>query len=221
MRFSKIQLIEAGVALSFLALALTGFSALLGADVPEFSWLEFAAVTTSYVCTLLATQQYRMQYYWGLVTTALYVWLFATNGLPASATLNAILTIQLIYGFFRWGSDDNSIPVTRTKLKEWPLYVVSTTALYGVTWLAIRLIDGEGPPLLDCSILALSILAQWLLDNKKVETWFVWILVNIVSIFVYFRSGLWQAGWQYVFFLGNAFYGCFIWFQDIPKDIEK
>lgn len=209
---TRTKLTVAGLLISVAAFLISqGSAVLFGLDSPNPSWLEVAAVTASYICTLLATHQFRAQYYWGLITTALYVWLFIRFDLPASATLNAILVVQLIYGFFRWGSDDDSIPVTRTKLKEWPGYILATGALYGiVTFVSMKVMDSS-MPLLDSLILALSILAQWLLDNKKIETWFIWMVVNVTAIYVYFSADLWLTGWQYVFFLVNAFYGLYSW----------
>ena len=213
---TKLELGVLGFAISYLALWLTNVSSkLFGWDLPEFSWLEFAAVTTSYICTLLATQQFRAQYYWGVVTTALYCWLFWRVGLPASAILNLVLSIQLVYGFFRWGPDDDTIAVTKTKLREWPLYILATGALYGLTLLVLHWMDTPRAPFLDSLILALSILAQWLLDNKKIETWFVWMAVNVIAIYTYFSSDLWLAGWQYIFFLMNCFVGYNLWHKDI------
>jgi nicotinamide mononucleotide transporter len=50
-----------------------------------------------------------------------------------------------------------------------------------------------------------------MLDNKKLENWHVWALVNIFAIYTYFSAGLALAGFQYIFFLANTVYGYYAW----------
>ena len=68
----------------------------------------------------------------------------------------------------------------------------------------------------DSVILVGSILAQFLLDNKKVETWIVWFAVNVVAIWLYLTSGLAIAGLQYVLFLVTAVLGLRQWWRALP-----
>ena len=63
----------------------------------------------------------------------------------------------------------------------------------------------------DAMILAGTILAQFLLDNKKLENWAVWAVVNVFAIYTYATAGLALAAFQYVFFLANTVYGYIIW----------
>jgi nicotinamide riboside transporter PnuC len=39
----------------------------------------------------------------------------------------------------------------------------------------------------------------------------VWIVTNVFAIYTYFNAGLSLAGFQYIFFLLNAFYGWYMW----------
>jgi nicotinamide mononucleotide transporter len=63
----------------------------------------------------------------------------------------------------------------------------------------------------DSVILVGSVLAQFLLDNKKVETWIVWFAVDVVAIWLYVTTGLAIAGLQYVLFLASAVLGFWQW----------
>lgn len=63
----------------------------------------------------------------------------------------------------------------------------------------------------DAMILTATILAQFLLDNKKLENWVVWAVVNVFAIYTYATSGLPLVAFQYVFFLMNTVYGFIIW----------
>ena len=63
----------------------------------------------------------------------------------------------------------------------------------------------------DSVVLAGTLLAQFLLDNKKLENWIVWAVVNVFAIYTYATSGLPLVAFQYVFFLANTAYGYVSW----------
>ena len=53
--------------------------------------------------------------------------------------------------------------------------------------------------------------AMWLMANKKIENWTLWIAGNIVSIPLYFVKGYGFTGIQYSIFLVLAIMGYFSW----------
>jgi nicotinamide mononucleotide transporter len=202
---------------SVLAVGLTGASYLIAAAsgwISQLNLLEAFAVATSFACTYLAVKQRRVNYPIGAVSTAAYAVLFWQQGLLASALLNAYLTPSLVYGWLRWRADSCGRPVSLVRGRWWPMYVAVTAVAYlGANLLATAL-GGQLAPT-DAAILIGSILAQFLLDNKKIETWAVWAVVNVAAIYTYFNAGLPVAAIQYVFFLANAGYGAWSWRRTI------
>lgn len=175
-----------------------------------FNWLEAFAVLTSYACTYLCVRQRRINYPIGAVSSAAYALLFWQSGLLSSAILNIYLVPVLIYGWLRWRKDANTRPVTHVSLKWVPVYLLITAAGY----IGAALISREAGGAMawtDASILAGTILAQFLLDNKKLENWLVWAVVNVFAIYTYATSGLPLVALQYVLFLANTVYGYIIW----------
>ncbi len=183
-------------------------------------YLEAFAVLTSYSCTYLCVRERRIQYPIGAVSTLSYSYLFYQFGLNGSAVLNLWLTAQLIYGWFRWRSDADARPVTFVALKWWPAYIAVTVAFY-LGAVALNNWAGGAFVWTDTFIVAGSILAQWLLDNKKWETWLVWLAVNGFAIYTYFTSELYLVGFQYIFFAANTFYGMYMWWNSMQESKEK
>lgn len=178
--------------------------------ISEANWLEVAAVATSYACTYLVVKQRRINYPIGAVSTALYAILFYQYGLYASMALNAFLSLWLIYGWIRWRSDANGRPVTHLTGKMIPVYILIGVVGWGAGYTLVNALGGS-LAIFDVIILVGTVIAQTLMDNKKLENWIVWAIVNVVAIYVYFSSGLALAGFQYVFFLANAVYGFVEW----------
>jgi nicotinamide mononucleotide transporter len=196
-----------------LALTLLSYAAGIGfgwIGATTLNWLEVFAVFTSYSCTYLCVKERRINYPIGAISSAAYAVLFVQSGLFASAVLNAYLVPTLIYGWVRWRRDTNTRPVTRIRLKTVPAYVLIALAGYaGAALISQRL--GGAMAWTDSVILAGTILAQFLLDNKKLENWSVWAVVNVFAIYTYMTSGLPLVAFQYVFFLANTIYGYIIW----------
>ena len=196
-----------------IGIVLTGISyivGLLAGWVTQLNWLEVFAVFTSYACTYLCVKERRANYPIGAISTAAYSILFLQSGLLSSAILNAYLTPTLLYGWFRWRKDANTRPVTHVSLKMVPVYLlVSGLGYAGAAMISQAL--GGAMAWTDAMILAATILAQFLLDNKKLENWAVWAVVNVFAIYTYSVAGLPLVAFQYVFFLLNTIYGFVIW----------
>lgn len=178
--------------------------------VTKLNWLEVFAVFTSYVCTYLCVKERRINYPIGAISSAAYAVLFLQSGLLSSAVLNAYLVPTLVYGWIRWRRDEITRPVTRVKLKMMPVYF----GIAGLGYAGAALISqhaGGAMAWTDSIILAGTILAQFLLDNKKLENWIVWAVVNVFAIYTYATTGLPLVAFQYVFFLANTVYGYIMW----------
>ena len=183
---------------------------LLAGWVTSLNWLEVFAVFTSYSCTYLCVKERRINYPIGAISSAAYAILFIQSGLLSSAILNVYLVPTLIYGWLRWRRDARTRPVTHVSLKMLPVYLL----VAGLGYAGAALISqtfGGAMAWTDAMILAGTILAQFLLDNKKLENWAVWAIVNVFAIYTYATAGLALAAFQYVFFLANTVYGYLIW----------
>jgi nicotinamide mononucleotide transporter len=203
----------------WIAALATGISYVAGFS---FGWthavnpLEAFAVYTSYSCTYLCVKERRFNYPIGALSTAAYCLLFWQQGLYASMALNAYLTPALLYGWFRWKADANTRPVTRLQWRWIFVYLaVTAVAFVGALWINDEL--GGSFAITDSIILVGSILAQFLMDNKKVENWVVWFTVDVIAVWEYFASGLAIAGLQYVFFLANAGWGLAMWIRAMRR----
>ena len=186
---------------------------------PLFGWeaggyLEAFCVFTSYVCTVLCVMRSRSNYFWGFASVIAYSALFYGSGLYSSMVLNIYLIPTLAWGWYRWGSDSNPRPVTRVSGHWWPVYItITVTVWWGLVQISTYM--GATLPATDSFILAASILAQFLLDQKKIENWAVWVVVNVVAIWTYAGADLPMVVFQYVFFLANTVIGGYAWYKSM------
>lgn len=206
--------IAQGVALGFLLTALSYAVGLHAGWITSLSWLEVFAVFTSYVCTFLCVVERRINYPIGAVSTAAYCVLFYQYGLLASTAINGFLAVYLVYGWFRWRSDTVTRSVSKMTLGSWAIAIAVAATGYLCVALLASVLGGQ-LAWTDSFILAGTILAQWLLDNKRLANWAVWALVNVFAIYTYFHAGFALAGFQYIFFLANTVYGYALWHRSM------
>ena len=206
-----------------LAIVLTTLSYAVGISmgwITELNWLEVFAVATSYSCTWLCTRQSRWNYPIGVITTGAYSILFYQMGALALAVFNLYLVFSLAYGWFRWGNDEDTRPVTRIAPAWYLGYGSLGLAILGVFLGANMLFNPTGLSELssiDVGLAVASGVAQFMLDNKKLENWTLWAMINIVSIPYFIYSGLTLVAFQYVGFLINTFIGHYQWKKSLSS----
>lgn len=186
----------------------------------NLSLIEIAAVFLSFTSTWLCTKQIRANYVFAVGATALLSYTFWDAQLYGSMVLNLYLIPTVIYGWFIWGKDRESKPAEHVTAKALIGYAAVTVITWLGAYLAIKAAGGTMVAL-DGWLLVGTVLAQFLMDRKKLENWIVWGLVNTVSIYVYFENGLYLLAAQFVLFLANAIYAYFVWRKTLGQVIEE
>lgn len=72
-------------------------------------------------------------------------------------------------------------------------------------------------PFLDTFTTGIFFAGMWLMANKKLENWTLWIVGDLVSIPLYFVKGYGFTGIQYAIFLILAFQGYKAWKKNLNK----
>lgn len=211
---TRKYIIEALVLSTVITLVLTLATTLIAKT--EVNWFETAAVFFSFGSTWLCTRQVRFNYAFAIFSTTLLVITFWQAELYGSMALNLYLIPTVIYGYFIWGKDTNPKRVEHVKPRAAVLYLLFTAITWVGAYFTITAFNGEMIAL-DGWLLVGTVLAQYLLDRKKLETWIVWILVNIVSVYVYFEAGLYLLAAQFALFLLNAIVGYVQWSKSMPQ----
>ena len=182
--------------------------------IEKMDWLQAGAVLTGYSSVYMCVFQSRWNYPMGVITTFLYSWFYWTADVPAPALaiFNLYMVFSLMFGYWRWGPDGKPIPVTSLPMTWVPAYVGYGVFIGALLWIAVQFGAVISP--LESAIVIGSGVAQLLLDNKRIETWYVWMVVNIASIYFYWDATWYLVMFQYVFLLANVFWGYRQWKLD-------
>jgi len=177
------------------------------------SVLEIFANLFTILSVVLTVHLKKSLYPVGIVATALFFFVFRDAKLYASAGLQVWFTLIQLYGWWFWLRGDRG---REPPIGDWSWKVVAGLALIAaaltaaVSFALYRFTDAE-TPVGDTAILALSVLAQFLLDRKQMKTWIAWGVADAVSIAVYAHQRLWLTAIVYAVLLVNAVYGWLHW----------
>lgn len=182
--------------------------------------LETGSVWFSFASTWLCTRQSRWYVAFALGGTTLLVVTFAQAGLYGSMALNLYLIPTVVYAWFIWGRDDASRPVAHVTVRAAGWYLLAALLTWAGAYALLTALGGTMAPL-DGGLLVGTVLAQYLMDRKKIENWFVWVLVNLVSCVVYASAGLLLLAGQFLLFLATSVVGYTSWRASMRSETAR
>lgn len=180
------------------------------------TWLEgFAALATA-ICVYLAVKRNILTYPIGIAGTIAYFFVFWGAELYSSAALQIVFFATQVYGWWYWLFGDKGFKprISRVNM-NWLLGGAGVVVAGSFGLGAITGAFGAELARLDAVIFSASIVAQFFMDRKKLESWAVWGVVNVVSIFVYGSMGLALTTILYAVLLVNAFFGYLAWRKEL------
>jgi nicotinamide mononucleotide transporter len=111
--------------------------------------------------------------------------------------------------------ENTALQVNRLKLKIGINLSVAFIILYFIMWIVLSRLTDSPVPGWDSFLTSLSIIATWMLARKIYEHWFLWIVVNTLSLVLYFWRGLYPTVVLYVIYGVMSFIGLKAWKKTI------
>ena len=153
-------------------------------------------------------------YPFGLAMVALYAWIFFGAKLYSDALLQLFFIVVQFYGWWNWARSrarSGEVVVLTLGWAEragWAAACVVTTAAWG--WLMHSQTDASFP-WWDASVAMMSVAAQILMSRRALESWWLWIAVDLVAMPLYAAKSLWLTAGLYGVFLALSVWGLIGW----------
>jgi len=156
----------------------------------------------------------------GIANSAFFLVLFWTSRLYANAGLQVLYIVLGFYGWWNWrcgGAERSILHVRRTSRAACAVLVFATFAgTLALTALLARFTDSR-VPFWDGLTTALSLTATYMLTAKLYESWWVWILTDVVYIPLYASQRLYLTSCVYALFLAMCCKGVVEWRQTLQR----
>jgi nicotinamide mononucleotide transporter len=153
----------------------------------------------------------------GIANGIFYVLVFLRSGLYGDAGLQLVYIAMNAYGWHLWlrPARAAALAVSRTPKPVWTWLAPATlTAALALAWFLKRFTDSSVPGF-DGATTALSLAALYGQSKKFLESWWIWILADLIYIPLYLYKGLWLTSLLYGVFLVLCVMGLRSWNADL------
>ena len=175
------------------------------------TWAELLGFVTGIACVALAVAQRIETFPIGIANNVFFIVLFVDARLYADAGLQVVYVVLGFMGWWVWAMRSRGpLVVERAsfRLLLWTTLAVGAATLVLVP--VLRAAHGAAPGW-DALTTSMSLGAQLLLNLKRLETWYVWIAVDVIYVPLYLSRDLNLTALVYVVFLGLCVEGWRQW----------
>jgi len=176
--------------------------------------LEVTAFIVSVLGVWLTTARSLWNYPFSLLSVALYGLIFFQVKLYADMALQGIFALTLLYGLYEWlrgRSASGEIVVTRIRGTEILISLIVGAALALALGYALETHTDASLPWADSLLLAGSLIGSVWAARRRLESWWVWIIVDVLYVGLYLRKELYLTSILYAAFVVLAGLGLRRW----------
>ena len=185
------------------------------------NYVELIGAILGFVYIFLSIRQNILTWPVGLLTSALYVYVFLSSKFYADMLLQVYYVGVSIYGWYHWvkGNPSANAELSVTRLpRKFYLPVLSVSLVLFLLFLfGLKYYTDSPVPFGDSLTTALSIVATWMLARKYLEQWLIWIFVDFFSAFLYAFKALWPTVVLFLVYTVMAIIGYQKWRSDMMK----
>lgn len=197
------------------------------------SYIEFFGVLANALCVWLVAKKKIATWPIGIVGAILFMVMFWQIQLYSDAIMQVYYVVTGFYGWYFWNKTKNDTTQDTYKFSSpvsiymWAVLTISVAFGWGMfmsnahTYLPSIFTYPAAFPYTDAGILVASFVANWLMIKKRIECWIYWVLIDIVSIYVYFAKGVVFTSILYFAFLIMASNGLRLWMKNRAPQEES
>ena len=186
------------------------------------SLLEIVAFIVSVLGVWLTTARSLWNYPFALLSVVLYGVIFYQVRLYADMGLQAIFAGTLLYGLRQWRrgrSAGGEVLVTRVRAVEVLASVVAGIGAAALLGFLLYSHTDASLPWVDSALLAGSLVGSVWAARRNLESWWVWIIVDVLYVAVYLFKHLYLTAVLYAIFVALAVLGLRRWQTALVRQV--
>lgn len=178
------------------------------------NYIEIIAFISTLVCVIGLANRKVYGWYASIIGVLAYFILFYQEKLYMDMILQVFFLIQSVIGIVKWKQED----IEEIKSITWDRFFFhfSTTAAVGfILGLFLSEYTDANQPYLDSILTLMCLLANHYLIKKIVQSWFLWILIDIFYLLLFYNQGMHLSIGLYVLLLLNSIRGLYMWRKEL------
>ena len=185
--------------------------------------LEFLAFWFGIISVVFAKKQNILVYPTGIICTIITMYIMYKVSLLGHILVNLLYTIISFFGWWNWSRRENNELVVKVSkftsndlTKSLLIFFFIVFVAYFVHDFFATNFEGQIKEL-DILTSGIFVTAMWLMANKKLENWILWIIGNVITIPLYLSSDKIILSIQYVIFTILAIQAYIEWKKSLSK----
>lgn len=195
------------------------------------SFVEWVAVASSIAYVILAAQNKILCWLFAFISSALYVYICFSANLYLESVLQLFYVIMAVVGYLFWNRSKKAAPsigdgildnpnkiVLETKpgIVKWPakyhaINLALSTSMAFLLGYLFSVYTDQASPYIDASTTVFSLVATFMVTKKVLENWIYWIIIDAVSVYLYFSRELHLTAVLFLVFTVLAIVGYISW----------
>ena len=174
--------------------------------------IESIAVLFSILYVVLAVKE--NIWCWGaaLISVSLYIYICFSAQLYPETGLQVFYFIMAIIGYYMWNKEN------KEEIKEWSeikhlLIILSGAILTFFMGFYFSTYTNSKMPIIDSFTTVFSIIATYMVIKKVLGNWLYWIVIDAVSVYLYFNRDLHLTSLLFIAYTIIAIFGYFSWMK--------
>jgi len=182
------------------------------------NWMDILGTALGLLYIYLEIKESHWMWIVGSVMPLIYIVVLYRAGIYADCGMEVYYFLAGIYGLCYWlksrreeDGRKRELPITRTPVRLWLRLSVIVVLLWVALSAFLRLCTDSTVPYLDALSTALSIIGLWMLSRKYIEQWWVWLVVDAISVGLYIYKGVYGRAFLYGVYTAMVWFGYRQW----------
>ena len=191
------------------------------AQAAALSPLEATAVLLAILYLLLAIREHIGCWYAAGGSTAIYVYLFIDARLYMESALNVFYFGMAVYGWMVWRGGreaSHELPVTRWRITVHARAIAAIVTLSVASGFALDTWSDAEFPYVDSMTTWGAMWATFLVARKVLENWWYWLVIDAVSIGIYWARDLQLTALLFAVYVVMIPFGLYRWRRSLVME---
>ena len=181
----------------------------------DFNWsvIESAAVFFSILYVILAVKESILCWGAAAISVILYIYICYTAQLYPETGLQVFYLLMSFYGYHQWNKNDSTLKIQQWTTTKHLLILLIGASLTFLMGFYFTIYTNAAMPLVDSFTTVFSVFATYMVTKKVLGNWLYWIVIDIVSVYLYFSRDLHLTSLLFIMYTVIAIFGYFSWLK--------
>ncbi|NNC95438.1 MAG: nicotinamide mononucleotide transporter [Chitinophagales bacterium] len=193
-------------------------------DFQSFTILEIIAVVFALIYVILAWKEKIACWVFGIISSFIFMYISFKVNYKLEAFLYLFYVLMGFYGWYEWAKglkkvEEKAVISTWNSKKHLLILIFGLISCIILAYIFDKYLNSS-LPYLDAVTTVFAIIATWMTTRKILENWIYWIIIDVLSIYLYLHKDLYFASALYIIYVFIAAAGYYTWLNSYNRSKE-